>query len=497
MRAGLNPPIFQNFQGFMDFYQFKKPDQIITIPIIQELFEGTAFSQGQMDRANACIMFLSPTHIWALHQLLSSETHRYLNVYSMDGTFSLRMSRSGSHKTVILSLGFIHLDVHDPTRKSGITRAFVPLLHCLSQSESAPAAFICIKGLSSIYQSLFHSQLSIEQLCADNSAAICSGLRQAFPEANIITDVEHVRSGPTKKWNEKIIGGNKMQKLIVHWLHLLYHTRSYINYCNAFAIFVEQLRSLGGNNLSDFLEERYGPNGTFPWNMRFNSSGRVGIIAEQQQIESYFGLIKPNTKLGRLGALNTNAGFSYLTREGFSSLISWDVKRINRFAVGFNSPSLLEAIDEMTPEHMILAMTMDIALDQLSTMSPNENVNQYCIVNGYLCNGPTHIGKKITSQHLLDYVLANTQLRPLHSWPHGFKKYINVTNRFCLVRPIHDYYEAASEQDKKRLLIFCFFPMALIFVTVLYIGNVLIAHLPFLSTTGKTDSVFPWIIVYS
>jgi hypothetical protein len=53
--------------------------------------------------------------------------------------------------------------------------------------------------------------------------------------------------------------------------------------------------------------------------MRFNSSGRVVFVTEQQQIGGYYGLIKPNTKLGRSGALKTDVGFKYLTVEGFQS----------------------------------------------------------------------------------------------------------------------------------------------------------------------------------
>jgi hypothetical protein len=449
IRAGMDAPTFHTFQQFMEFYEFGKSDKVITIPIIGEMFEGTAYSTEQIDRSTSCILFTSPRHIWALHQLLSSETHRYLDVYSMDGTFSLRMSRSGSDKTVILSLGFIHLDVHSRKANGSITRSFVPIIHCLAPSENSPAAFICLSGLSSIYRSFFSMELSIEQLCADNSAAICSGLRQAFPNANMITDVEHVRSGPLKKWSEKILGGNKMQKLIVYWLNLLFHTRSHINYCNAFGVLTEHLRALGELNFSEFLEERYGPNAPFAWNMRYNSSDRVGIIAEQQQIEAYYGMVKPNTKLGRSGALNTNAGYAYLLREGFASLLSWDVMRMSRYSIGYNSPRMLDAMKELTPEHMILALTMDASTDTFSTVSPNENVNQYCVVEGFLCNGPTYIGKKITSQYLIYYVSANTHLRPPNSWPHGFKKYINLTNRFCLVRPIHEYANISMEHQKQ------------------------------------------------
>jgi hypothetical protein len=206
-----------------------------------------------------------------------------------------------------------------------------------------------------------------------------------------------------------------MEKLLIYWIHLLFQTRSHVNYCNAFGILLEQLRAMGETPLSDFLEHRFGPNGTFPWNMRFNSSNRVGIIAEQQQIESYYGMIKPKTKLGRCGALNTNAGFSYLLKHGFSSLLSWDVRRINRFSIGCHSQKMIDAIKDMTPEHMILALTMHESVDQLSTISPNETVNQYCVIPGYLCNGPTHIGKKSTTQHLMDYVSANTQMRPPNS----------------------------------------------------------------------------------
>jgi hypothetical protein len=110
---------------------------------------------------------------------------------------------------------------------------------------------------------------------------------------------------------------------------------------------------------------------------------------------------------------------------------------------------MIDAIKDITPEHMILALTMHETVDQLSTISPNEPVNQYCVVPGYLCNGPTHVGKKITTQHLMDYVSANMQIRPPNSWPHGFKKYINITNHFCLVRSIQEYANSSEERRKE------------------------------------------------
>jgi hypothetical protein len=145
-RAGVQVPFFNTLQQFMEFYNFGKMDQIITIPVIPEMFEGSTFSPEQIDKANACILFTSPVHVWALHQLLSSETHKNLSVFSMDGTFPLRMARSGTDKTVIISLGFIHLDVNNNKANAHITRAFLPIVHCLSQSESSPAAYICLKG---------------------------------------------------------------------------------------------------------------------------------------------------------------------------------------------------------------------------------------------------------------------------------------------------------------------------------------------------------------
>jgi hypothetical protein len=363
-QTGGKDVVINTLDEFCGFYNFPSDDQIICIPVSRELFENTNFSDEQIESALSCILFTSPSHLWSLYQLLSSESHSCLNVFSMDGTYSIRMSQSGSDKTVIMSLGFLHLDVHQEKPSSNISQMFVPSIHCLSQSESATTTYACLYGLALVYQSLFQRFLHVHCLSADNSAAIASGLGAAFPNSLLITDIEHIRVGPTKKWNSKIRGGKRMQTKLVYWLNLLYHARNPINFKNAFTILMDQLEAEGEDEISAFLSSRYGPMGSTPWNLTYNSSGRVGIIAEQQQIKGYYGLLKPNTKLGRIGAFKTNAGFSYLLKEGFSSLLKWDCERIRKLLVGSFSARFPETVKgNFTPEHIFLAMLMSDEVD--------------------------------------------------------------------------------------------------------------------------------------
>jgi hypothetical protein len=69
-----------------------------------------------------------------------------------------------------------------------------------------------------------------------------------------------------------------------------------------------------------------------------------GIVTEQQQIESYYGLIKRNTKLGRIGALKMDVGYKYLTQEGFQSLLKFDANLISQLEVGRIRQETLDSI---------------------------------------------------------------------------------------------------------------------------------------------------------
>jgi hypothetical protein len=186
---------------------------------------------------------------------------------------------------------------------------------------------------------------------------------------------------------------------------------------------MDQLEAEGEDEISDFLSSRYGPRGSTPWNLTYNSSGRVGIIAEQQQIEGYYGLLKPNTKLGRIGALKTNAGFSYLLKEGFSSLLKWDCERIRRLTVGSFSARFQGTVQgNFTPEHLILAMLMSDEVDMIPTTMHEVRARHFLRVNGYLCNGPTHIGKQVSVDDFNSYMAeVTTQRNPQNRWHHGFQ----------------------------------------------------------------------------
>jgi hypothetical protein len=205
---------------------------------------------------------------------------------------------------------------------------------------------------------------------------------------------------------------------------------------------------VGEVELSEFLQQRFGPNGITPWNMRYNSSDRVGLIAQQQQLEAYYGQIKPNIKLGRDGVLKTNAGFAYLLREGFASLLSWDCKRIGQIDIPHHNQRFYSAIQSITPEHMTLSLLMTED-DTISTVLPTRRFQTFFAVIGFLCNGPTHIGKKISSNDIIAYATENTLRRAANNWEHSYERYIYLTKRFCLVRPIHEYADSSRGARKE------------------------------------------------
>jgi hypothetical protein len=88
---------FISFEEFNEFYQFPSPETLLSIPLSESMFTGTTFAIDQVNQATSCILFTSPRHLWAMHELISSPSHDLLTVFSMDGMFSLRLLHSGSH----------------------------------------------------------------------------------------------------------------------------------------------------------------------------------------------------------------------------------------------------------------------------------------------------------------------------------------------------------------------------------------------------------------
>jgi hypothetical protein len=80
------------FTEFMKVCNFPAPEEILCVPVTPSLFRGTNFSRDKIDTASSCILFTSPVHIWALHELLSSTSHNQLTLFSMDGFFPSHFS---------------------------------------------------------------------------------------------------------------------------------------------------------------------------------------------------------------------------------------------------------------------------------------------------------------------------------------------------------------------------------------------------------------------
>jgi hypothetical protein len=172
---------------------------------------------------------------------------------------------------------------------------------------------------------------------------------------------------------------------------------------------------------------------------------------EQQQIEGYYGLVKPNTKLGRPGAMKNDVGFKYLTQQGFSSLLKFDAKRFKKFLIGKFSNDTHAALQVILPEYLVLALLMHTDRDVKEVViAPNDNTaRDFLGVCGYLCNGPRYIGTEIRESDVAEYILECTVERTANSWEHGFEQYIKRTQHFCLVQPLYDYAETSDEANAK------------------------------------------------
>jgi hypothetical protein len=121
----------------------------------------------------------------------------------------------------------------------------------------------------------------------------------------------------------------------------------------------------------------------------------------------------------------------------------------------------LEAINVIVPEYLVIALLMDKNVDcQEIVIAENDVIaKEFLVVPGYLCNGPNFIGKTISNSDIAEYILDCTVERPVNSWTNGFQQYINRTQRFCLVQPLHEYYDQASDEGKAKVQhLLCFPP---------------------------------------
>jgi hypothetical protein len=85
-------------------------------------------------------------------------------------------------------------------------------------------------------------------------------------------------------------------------------------------------------------------------------------------------------------------------------------------------------------------MLMSDGVDMIPTTMHEVRARTFLRVDGYLCNGPTHIGKQVSVDDFNSYMAeVTTQRNPQNRWHHGFQRYIKRTTRFCLVRPVHEY----------------------------------------------------------
>jgi hypothetical protein len=121
----------------------------------------------------------------------------------------------------------------------------------------------------------------------------------------------------------------------------------------------------------------------------------------------------------------------------------------------------LEAINVIVPEYLVIALLMDKNVDcQEIVIAENDVIaKEFLVVPGYLCNGPNFIGKTISNSDIAEYILDCTVERPVNSWTNGFQQYINRTQRFCVVQPLHEYYDQAFDEGKAKVQhLLCFPP---------------------------------------
>jgi hypothetical protein len=58
---------FPTIESFIAHHEFASADQVLTIPVTEDIFEGIGadLKESDRDKARACIVFVSPVHLYA------------------------------------------------------------------------------------------------------------------------------------------------------------------------------------------------------------------------------------------------------------------------------------------------------------------------------------------------------------------------------------------------------------------------------------------------
>lgn len=419
--------------SFIQFWRFKKEDEVLTIPIGQwdPLFNNINLGEREKQEALACVVFLTPAMLWAVHQIVHSPTHCATLVWFIDGYFKFTRTRRG--EGCLITQGFVHLEVKPD---GSMVRSFVPTCHCLAISESAAATFVAVKFYHKVlkeYVGYALSDTSARPLVyvKDMSKGLHKGLQMAFPDFTPVACIEHVRAIVSRQVQVRLDQRSKGR--LLYDIHLLHQCPTH----NLEKTLLKAiLRGWEQNGLQPyarhFIDSHLSPESSNPIILRHSATGVPGISNESQSLENYFGRLSGSSRQQRVSVVKRNAGIRHFLSKGIHTLAKYDSQLCNSKTLGRWS----DLFHHRTPPQPLIIQALLLGHEDIKTIDiPN--------MDGFLVNKTSHIGRVISDSMVTEYFqyLSNVspsthmQFNPL---PHGPTYYLEKVSTFCWVRQLSD-----------------------------------------------------------
>jgi hypothetical protein len=433
---GLVP--FSSMADFMAEFGFSQKDTILTIPVDRSIFDGQPFTREQIDQAMASVIFLTPSHLWALHQIVHSPSHRGTLVWFLDGCFKFTRTRRG--EGCLITQGFAHLDA---TISGNLVRSFVPVCHTLATSESGEATFASVRMLHRVLEEYvgFTHDGNPPVFVKDLSKGLQKGIKAAFPNSKTVACIEHVRAMVHRQGGQSLSPDAKSR--MMYDIHLLHQCPSKTLEARLLDAVIAGWERSGLQRYSQaFVDHHVSPTSVNPVELRHCAVGIPGISNEIQCLENYFGRLTGSSRQQKPGIIKRNAGVRHFLKTGIHRLAAYDCNLCLAKDVGSWTTRYHHRIP--TPVVIMRALLLDVA--DVRQVSQGHG-------GGFLVNRSSHIGREITGGLEMEYFLAlnSSPLQPnqppIQQEPVSPTILVEKVTSFCWVRTLASYMASLQQEN--------------------------------------------------
>lgn len=428
---------FPTYGAFLRQYSFTADDQVLTIPVWPSHFPEGSFRPNEITEATVSIIFFTPSQLWAVHQVIHSESHKHTLVWVIDGCFKFVRSKKG--EGCLITLGFINVEVN---RRGFIQRSFVPTCSVVSVSESAASTFAAVKvyfdvlcdfvGFTTPTQPVFSKDLS---------QGFHAGISKLFPQYIPVSCAEHVRA-MIKRQKGKTIP-HSLYGRVQYDMHLLHLPPNSVSEANMTKIALQSWKRCGLEEFAVYYEKNHmrrdGVNNN-PVTLRFSAAGIPGIANDSQSIESYLGILTGSARLQRNGVVKRNQGIQNFLKTGIYRLSSHNSSLCSRKVIGRWTRDFIHRI----PPRVLVIRAVLLSLDDVRKVTTATK-------GGYLVNATHSIGRTIT-QEIEDsfFHSISNSIGSDFEWDGGLTSFVERVSSICWVRTLSEFLEVANEESNQR-----------------------------------------------